>query len=165
MTSTSPPLRARPRPVRLRLAVACVLIAAVASCDEDSSLVRDTGAPPAAVASVVVLPSSATVSVGESATLHATVRDANGRALSGYAVIWSSSAKAAVVDARGLVTGQSAGDATITATVEGQTGIAAIRVIDFPRPGGTQVLVGAGDIASSVSSAEATAKLLDGIPG
>ena len=128
-------------------------------------MVQDTGAAPAAVASVVVQPSSTSVSVGESTTLHATVRDANGRTLTGHVVTWSSSDASAVVDASGRVTGRSTGDATITASSEGQTGTSSIHVIDFPRPGAGQVLVGAGDIASSVTSAEATARLLDNIPG
>src|SRR5207248_2668652 len=68
-------------------------------------------------------------------------------------------------DGSGLVTGKASGAATITSTSEGQRGTAEVTVTARP-PGRGEVLVGAGDIADCGSSgAEATAALLDAIPG
>jgi len=84
---------------------------------------------PSPVASVSVAPSSATVPVGQSVQLSATPKDANGNALTGRAVTWSSSnTSVANVDGSGLVTAAAAGSATITATSEGQSGTSSITV-------------------------------------
>src|SRR5207249_89042 len=81
------------------------------------------------VASVTVSPSSANVPAGSALQLTATPKDANGNALSGRTITWSSSNTAVVtVSSSGLVTGIVAGSATITATSEGQSGTAAITV-------------------------------------
>src|SRR5207247_1744829 len=81
------------------------------------------------VASVAVSPASASVQVGQTVQLAATPRDANGNPLSGRAVSWASSNTAvATVSGSGLVTGVTAGSATITATSEGQGGTATITV-------------------------------------
>src|SRR5438034_1267932 len=81
------------------------------------------------VASVAVSPTSASVAVGQTEQLSATPKDANGNPLTGRTVSWSSGNTAvATVAASGLVTGVSAGAATITAASEGQTGTAAITV-------------------------------------
>src|SRR5207249_2084758 len=86
--------------------------------------------------------------------------------LTGRTVTWSSSATAVgIVNGSGLVTGKASGAATITATSEGQRGTAEVTVTARPQGRG-EVLVGAGDIADCGSSgAEATAALLDAIPG
>ncbi len=82
---------------------------------------------PVSVASVDVKPSEATVDIGESIPLVATPRDANGNALSGRVVTWSSSHPTSVaVDEDGMVTRTGAGTATITATSEGIRGIGTI---------------------------------------
>ena len=81
------------------------------------------------VASVTVTPASASVPAGGSMQLTATPKDANGNALTGRTVTWSSSnTAAATVNGSGLVTGVAAGSATITATSEGQSGTSAITV-------------------------------------
>lgn len=85
------------------------------------------------VASVSVSPSTASLTVGGTSTLNATLQDASGNTLSGRIVGWSTSDQAvATVSQAGVVTGVSAGTATITATSEGQTGTASITV----SPGG-----------------------------
>ena len=85
------------------------------------------------VASVAVSPTSASVSVGQTEQLAATPKDANGNPLTGRTVTWSSGNTAvATVSASGLVTGVSAGAATITAASEGQSGSAAITVTSVP---------------------------------
>jgi hypothetical protein len=81
------------------------------------------------VASVDVSPGSAEIAPGQTVQLTATVRDAAGNELTDRPVSWSSSAPVvASVSGDGLVTGQSAGGATITATSEGQSGTVAVTV-------------------------------------
>src|SRR5205823_7327472 len=83
----------------------------------------------APVASVSVTPATAPVPVGKTLQLTATPKDASGSPLTGRTVTWASSnTSVATVSAAGLVTGQVAGTATITATSEGQSGTAAITV-------------------------------------
>src|SRR5213596_2549430 len=81
------------------------------------------------VASVTVSPASASVPVGQTVQLSATLRDANGTILTGRSVTWASNnTPVATVTGTGLVTAKVAGSATITATSEGQSGTAAITV-------------------------------------
>ena len=81
------------------------------------------------VASLTVTPASASVSAGSTVQLTAIPRDANGNALVGRTVTWSSNTTAAAtVNGSGLVTGVAAGSATITATSEGQSGTSAVTV-------------------------------------
>ena len=83
----------------------------------------------APVASVTVTPATASVAVGQTVQLTATLRDANGNVLSGRTVLWTSdNAVAATVDGTGLVSGVSAGPAVITATSEGKSGSASVTV-------------------------------------
>ncbi len=90
------------------------------------------------VASVAVSPAVASVQVGQMAQFSATLQDANGNALTGRTVTWSSSdAAVATVNGSGLVTGVAAGSATITATSEGKSGTAAVTVT-APNPGASQ---------------------------
>jgi uncharacterized protein YjdB len=85
--------------------------------------------PPSPVASVAVTPSSSTVLVNATTQLTATMSDANGTVLSGRAVTWQTSAAGvATVSASGLVRGVAAGQVTITATSEGQSGTASVTV-------------------------------------
>jgi acid phosphatase type 7 len=125
--------------------------------------VRATTVP---VASVTVTPNPASVGVGATIQLTATLKDANGTVLTGRPVTWSSSAVAvAMVSSSGLVSGVAAGAATITATSEGKSGTSALTVTSAPPPGGP-ALLSAGDIASCSSSGdEATATVLDGLAG
>jgi len=79
------------------------------------------------VASVIV--TSATVGVGATVQLTATLKDAAGSVLTGRTVTWASGNTAvATVSSTGLVTGVAAGHATITATSEGKSGTAVITV-------------------------------------
>lgn len=121
-----------------------------------------TSAP---VVTVAVTPATATVQVGSTTQLAADPKDANGATLAGRTVTWASSALSiATVSSSGLVRAVAAGSATITATSEGKSGSASITVT--APPGGSVVLVGAGDIANcGRSTDELTANLLDNIPG
>ena len=85
------------------------------------------------VASVVVLPSAATVQVGGTTTLTATINDATGAAITDRALNWASNNVAvATVSASGVVTGQSAGTAVISATSDGRSGSATVTVVPVP---------------------------------
>lgn len=89
--------------------------------------------PPAPVASVAVAPPATTVTVGQTATLVASIKDAAGNALSGRTLTWSSNNVAvATVSASGVVTAAAPGTATITATSEGVSGAATVTVIPVP---------------------------------
>lgn len=100
-----------------------------------AAMVTVTARPPAAVASVEVKPSSATISAGASVDLDATARDAAGNVLTGRALSWRSENTAiAEVDGKGKVTGRAAGSVAIVATVEGVTGTASITVTPPPPP-------------------------------
>src|SRR5437870_1046457 len=79
------------------------------------------------VASVVISPATATLLLGASLQLSATVKDSAGNVLSGRTVTWASGAPAvASVSASGLVSGLAAGTAPITATSGGASDAAAI---------------------------------------
>lgn len=82
-----------------------------------------------AVASVTVSPASASLEVGQTRQLSATVRDVRGDVVTGRTVTWSSSSSAvATVSSTGLVTAAGPGEASIAATVDGVAGSSAITV-------------------------------------
>ena len=81
------------------------------------------------VTSVTVSPATASVQAGQTLQLTATPKDANGSALSGRTVTWTTSnVGVATVSSTGLVSGVAAGSATITAVSEGQSGSTTIAV-------------------------------------
>jgi Big-like domain-containing protein/calcineurin-like phosphoesterase family protein len=124
--------------------------------------------PSDALASTVsVSPPSASIAIGAITQLTAIARDANSNVLPGHPTTWESSdPTVAEVSASGVVTGVTAGAATITATVDTAHGTATITVTSTPPTSGDPVMVGAGDIASCNSDGdEATALLLDNIAG
>jgi uncharacterized protein YjdB len=86
------------------------------------------------VASVVVSPTSANLYVGGTTTISAIAKDANGNALAGRVVEWTSSAPtiATVNSATGLVTAIAPGTATITATSETKSADASVVVTLVP---------------------------------
>jgi uncharacterized protein YjdB len=88
---------------------------------------------PVGVGSVTIQPPSATLIVGQTTTLVATVRDGQGNVVSGASVVWSTNNGAvATVTNAGIVRGVSAGSATITATSGGRSGTAQITVNPVP---------------------------------
>lgn len=127
-----PPQPHRPLwPSRSTLAL-CGLLAAACGGGGDGGG-TPTPTAPAAVATVSVTPATAQVVAGQTVPLTATPRDAAGVALSGRAASWSSGATAvASVDGSGVVTGVTAGTATITATVGGVSGSAIVTVTPVP---------------------------------
>jgi uncharacterized protein YjdB len=81
------------------------------------------------VASVEVSPPSPSIAEGATVQLTAAAKDANGQVLPGRPATWSSDEPGiARVSATGLVTSVAAGNATITATIEGKAGTAAVTV-------------------------------------
>lgn len=81
------------------------------------------------VASIVVTPETATLSVGSSRQLGVAVRDANGDALTGRMVTWTSSSPGvASVDGSGLVTAAASGTTVVVATSEEKSDTARIDV-------------------------------------
>ena len=71
----------------------------------------------AVAGSIVVAPTSVTVTTGQTSQLTATVKDAGGSVISGAPVAWTvDKPSVAIVGSTGLVSGQSAGTATVTAT-------------------------------------------------
>ena len=85
---------------------------------------------PEPVASVTVTSAQSSVVVGASVQMSVTTLDASGNVLTGRTVAWSTSDVAvASVNTSGSVTGESIGEATITATSEGHTGSATITVL------------------------------------
>src|SRR5438876_4703772 len=118
------------------------------------------------VASVTVNPPSATILVGATRQLSAVTKDAAAATLSGRVVTWSTSNTAvAAVSSSGLVSGQSAGSATITATSEGKSGTSTITVTLVPvasvtvNPPSATILVGATQQLSAVTKDAAGATL------
>jgi uncharacterized protein YjdB len=84
---------------------------------------------PMPVATVTLDPTSVTLEPGQTATLVATTRSANGSVLTGRTVTFSSdNVNVARVSSDGVVTGVAPGAATITATSEGQSATATVTV-------------------------------------
>jgi uncharacterized protein YjdB len=82
------------------------------------------------VATVLVTPASATLSVGMTQQVTASARDARGGVLTGRPVLWSSSNPAvASIGASGVVTAVAPGSAVLTATVEGVDATATVTVL------------------------------------
>jgi alpha-tubulin suppressor-like RCC1 family protein len=105
-----------------------------------------------AVGEVTIEPSSPLVFGGLSVQLRATVLRADGSLLFGRQVTWSTSDPAVLaVDVTGRLTGKGPGSATITASSEGVTATASVRVVE------SSAGLSAGGHHSCVLSASATA--------
>src|SRR5690349_11254600 len=116
-------------------AVGTATITATSEGKSATAAITVTAVP---VASVALSPSSATLAPSATQQLTATTKDSTGTVLTGRVVTWASTPPAvATVSASGLVTGVSAGTATITATSEGKSGTAAITVQSAPPPTGS----------------------------
>ncbi|HEV2130959.1 MAG TPA: Ig-like domain-containing protein [Longimicrobiaceae bacterium] len=82
-----------------------------------------------AVAQVAVTPATASVVIGTPLQLSAAATDANGFAVAGAAITWTTSNSAvATVSNTGVVSGRAAGSATISASSGGRTGSASVTV-------------------------------------
>jgi uncharacterized protein YjdB len=111
------------------VAAGSATITATCAGKTGSSAVTVTAPPPPVVTTVTVAPSTASIVVGATAPLIATVRDALGNVMTGQTIVWSTNnAAAATVNSSGVVTGVAAGSATITATCAGKAGSSAVTV-------------------------------------
>lgn len=126
------------------LAVGSAKIAATSSgktATSDVTVSAPVPPPPSpAVTTVTVSPPSASVQVGATTTLSATVKDQQGNVMTGQTIVWSTSNSAtATVSSNGVVTGGTVGSATITATCAGKAGSSAVTITPLspPPPSGT----------------------------
>lgn len=104
------------------------------ACYEDdpfSSSPNAASLPP--VATVTVVPESASIVVGDSAIFHAQIRDSAGTLLTGPSVSWLTADTATILvehtsDTTATVRARVGGTAVLSATSEGKTGQATITV-------------------------------------
>ena len=91
--------------------------------------------PPPMVATVTVNPSSASIEEGETRRFSATAHTSDNSELTGKTFTWSSSDETvATISVTGLARGLDAGSTTISATVDGVSGTATLRVTEPPPP-------------------------------
>jgi uncharacterized protein YjdB len=92
-------------------------------------------APPAAVATITLAPSPASLALGEAGYFTVTLRDATGNVLTGRPITWTSSLPSvASVAADGMVSGIALGSTVITATSEGKSTSATVTVVPRAAP-------------------------------
>lgn len=104
-------------------------IGAVATADFTGTSLGDN------VASVRITPSSATLAPGGTVQLTATPLTSGGTEVAGRPVRWTSSnTNVVAVDGNGLISGVGGGTATVTATVDGQSGNALVTVTPVSTP-------------------------------
>lgn len=112
--------------------------------------------PPAAIATITLTPGTAAVLTGQTASFTATPRDAQGNALTGRSITWSSSNSAvATVSSTGVATGVAAGTMSVRATAEGITGSATLTV-SVPPPAAVATITLAPGTASLVTGQTAS---------
>lgn len=110
--------------------LAMMLGVAVSACAGDSG---PSGPSPTAVATVEVAPATVSMNEGETRQLAASPKNHLGALVAGQSAVWASAnAAVASVDAAGLVRGVAGGSTTVSATVGGKVGTAAITVIALP---------------------------------
>src|SRR5690348_15346631 len=134
--------------------------AVVTATSEGKSAVVAITVSAVPIASIAVTPSSDDVVVTQTLQLTAVPKDAQGGALSGRTIAWSSSdASRATVSSTGLVTGVTPGDVTITASAEGKSGTATISV--KPKPVGAVIVSPAQASIEIGQTSQLTAQVTD----
>ena len=109
------------------------------------------------VATVEVSPASSNLTVGQTVTLTATPRDAQGNVIARPVSSWSSAnTQVATVNDQGLVTAVSEGNTSITATVDNVTGTADIQVAPAPQ---AVIVVDPNQTFQTMIGLEATAQI------
>lgn len=104
---------------------------------------------PKPVASVSVTAATTQISVGQQIALNFVALDAQGAALTGRTVTWTSSnALVATVTTTGIVSGVSPGTATIMATVEGKIGstVITVQAVQTACAGATPLSLSVGEV-------------------
>ena len=103
--------------------------AVITATSEGKSAVVAVTVAAVPVAEVTVTPAVDSVVVTQTLQLTAVAKDASGATLSGRVISWSTSDPTrATVSSTGLVTGVTPGDVTISASAEGKTGSASVKV-------------------------------------
>ena len=111
----------------LRRGALSVAAFAVGSCSSTTDSIQGE------IATVVVNPSSTSVAVGAQVPLQVTAADADGKPVSGIAVVWTVKDQDIVsVSPAGVVTGLALGTTQVAANVGGKSGISAITVQKTP---------------------------------
>jgi uncharacterized protein YjdB len=114
------------------------------------------------VASITVAPATPSIAINGTVQLSATLRDAGGAVLTGRTVTWETSAAGtATVSGSGLVTGVAAGNATITARSEGQSGNTVVTVQPAAAPVATITLAPPTSTINVNATQQLTATLRD----
>ena len=153
------------RLARLRDLLPGAIALALSACAAES-----VSSVPSIVSWVSIVPASDSGLVGDLVTFNATLHDANGGALTGHAVTWTSTDTAvARVDAAGVATYRTAGTTAIVATSEGVADTAAVLVVAPPRPVASVTLAPASDsglvgdvVAFTVTLRDSTGAVLTG---
>jgi uncharacterized protein YjdB len=115
-----------------------------------------------AVESITVTPATATVAVGATLTLDATLRDADGDAMPGVRVLWTSEdATIASVSQTGVVTGVGVGTVLVAASARGKDSFARLTII--PAPVASVRLSAANHAMFIGDSVRLVAQTLDGV--
>ena len=116
---------------QLRFRSSSFLAIALALACGGNVTATDASAPD--VVEVVVAPVTATVVVGGTLPLQATVRDASGQSVSGPAVVWTvQDTSIATVSSAGVVSARGVGSTQVAASANGKSGIASITVTPLP---------------------------------
>ena len=113
---------------------AVVALIGLTACTDSGTGFQIPGASPGAVAGVIVSPSSASIEVGLTVQMTATLVDGAGNEVSGEVSWTSSDLNVATVDSEGLVEGLVAGASTITAAINTISGGATVTVVNAPTP-------------------------------
>ena len=110
-----------------------ILLPPLAVCSGGGTGVTTEPPPTPVVTTIAVSPATASLQVGATQSLAATVKDQFGKVMSGQSVTWSTSnANSASVSSAGVVTGVAAGSATISAASAGKAGTSVVTVTAPP---------------------------------
>ena len=133
---------------------ATITVTCAGKSGTSSITVTSAPPPPPVVTTVTVSPPTASIAVGATVALSATVKDAQGNVMTGQTIAWSTNnPAAATVSPSGVVTGVGAGAATITAACGGKSGTSSITVTSAPPP---------PPVVTTVTVAPSTASIVAG---
>jgi len=124
--------------MRLAILLSALLVAGCLDTPVDTTGVPTLGAPPAAnaITGLTMRYVEVELGVGETTQLGFTPRLSNNGAFIPHSLLWRSSApEIAAVDANGIVTAVSPGQAYVTVTVDGYTGQTIVKVRTVTPPG------------------------------
>jgi len=111
-----------------------VALIGLTACSDSGVGFQIPGESPGAATGVLVSPSSASITVGLTVQMSATLVNDAGNEVSGDVSWTSSNLTVASLDSQGLVTGLAPGASTITATISTTSGGAIVTVVNSPTP-------------------------------